>query len=283
MTMKRPTLPLVIAAFVGAMALPLAQQAADTVTVPLSDAARPVSVRVETMNGTIIVRGENRKDVLVTSRGDNDNNRNRAGRGRGGRGNDNQPESAGLMRLTQGAGLTITEANNLVSVESGMSHGGDIELRVPTRANLRLEGLNGSGVTVENVEGDIETEHLNGSIRLTNVAGSVVAEATNGNVIVVLNRITADKAMSFVTFNGNVDVTLPPTAKANLRMSSDNGDVYTDFDVQVRQTPAPPPRRNNGRFQVEMNRAITGTINGGGPEFELRTFNGNIYLRRAKQ
>ena len=251
-------------------------------TVPLTDAARPVNVAVETMNGTIIVRGENRKDVLVTSNGGADADRGR--RGRGARGNNQPDASAGLQRLTQGAGLTITEANNLVSVESGMSHGGNIELRVPARANLRLEGLNGSGITVENVEGDIETEHLNGSIRLTNVAGSVVAEATNGNVIVVLNRITADKAMSFVTFNGNVDVTLPATAKANLRMSSDNGDVFTDFDVQVRQTQAPPPAsRRNGRFTVEINRAIAGTINGGGPEFELRTFNGNIYLRRAKQ
>jgi hypothetical protein len=30
-----------------------------------------------------------------------------------------------------------------------------------------------------------------------------------------------------------------------------------------------------------MDRSIYGTINGGGPDFELRTFNGNIYLRKS--
>lgn len=262
-----------------ASAAALAQQAGDTVAVPLSDPGRAATVRVETMNGTIVVRGENRKDVLVTSRGGNDNSRSRPGRGRRG----NQPDpAAGLQRLTQNAGLTITEANNIVSVETGMSHGGEIEVRVPARTSLRLEGLNGSGITVENVEGDIEVEHLNGAVRLTNVAGSVVAEAHNGNITVVLNRITADKAMSFVSFNGSVDVTLPATAKANLRMRSDNGDVFTDFDVQIRQTPQPQPsQQRGGRFKVEVNQAVTGTINGGGPDFELRTFNGNIYLRKG--
>ncbi len=27
---------------------------------------------------------------------------------------------------------------------------------------------------------------------------------------------------------------------------------------------------------------IYGTVNGGGPDFELRTFNGNVYLRKGK-
>jgi hypothetical protein len=31
-----------------------------------------------------------------------------------------------------------------------------------------------------------------------------------------------------------------------------------------------------------VDRSIYGTINGGGPDFELRTFNGDIYLRKAK-
>jgi hypothetical protein len=31
-----------------------------------------------------------------------------------------------------------------------------------------------------------------------------------------------------------------------------------------------------------MDRSIYGTVNGGGADFELRTFNGEIYLRKAK-
>ena len=34
--------------------------------------------------------------------------------------------------------------------------------------------------------------------------------------------------------------------------------------------------------KVVTTSGIYGTVNGGGPEFELRTFNGDIFLRRAK-
>jgi hypothetical protein len=30
-----------------------------------------------------------------------------------------------------------------------------------------------------------------------------------------------------------------------------------------------------------MSRSINGTINGGGPEIELRTFNSNVYVRKG--
>jgi hypothetical protein len=68
-------------------------------------------------------------------------------------------------------------------------------------------------------------------------------------------------------------------------MRSDNGDIFTDFDVQLQQAPpgaARGTRGNSGRYRVEVNRAILGTVNGGGPEIELRSFNGTIYLRKGQ-
>ena len=50
------------------------------------------------------------------------------------------------------------------------------------------------------------------------------------------------------------------------------------------QTPKPlvdNSSRNRGRYRVEVDNSIYGTVNGGGPDFELRTFNGDIYLRRG--
>jgi hypothetical protein len=237
----RHALPIVVA-LAGAVALPSAQQTGDSIPVPLTDPARPATVRVDLMNGAIIIRGENRKDVLVTARpGPDDNDRSRRGRGPG-RVRPDDPSLAGFTRLTQRAGFEITESNNIVSIDSDMNRSGDIELRVPARTNLNLEGLNGTGITVENVEGEIETEHL----------------------------------------NGQIDVTLPATAKANLRMRSDNGEIITNFDVQVRQTPTPTPQRRGNQTRIQVNESIVGAINGGGPEFELRTFNGNVILRRGQ-
>ena len=47
-----------------------------------------------------------------------------------------------------------------------------------------------------------------------------------------VRRLLGQKDMAFTSLNGNVDVTLPPSTKANLRLRSDRGDVYSDFDVQ---------------------------------------------------
>jgi hypothetical protein len=80
-----------------------------------------------------------------------------------------------------------------------------------------------------------------------------------------------------------VDVTLPGTIKANLKMRSDQGDIFTDFDVQLRQGNDKPATTRSGRgYKVEVNRALYGSVNGGGPEIELRTFNGTIYLRKGQ-
>jgi DUF4097 and DUF4098 domain-containing protein YvlB len=126
--------------------------------------------------------------------------------------------------------------------------------------------------------------NTNGGITLNNVAGTVNAGTTNGNVRASMTRVDAQKEMAFTSLNGVVDVTLPPSTKANLRMRSDNGDVYSDFDVQL--APAAPvvqeSRSANGRYRISRNRSIVGAINGGGPEFELRTFNSNVYVRKGK-
>ena len=263
---------LALASVIGAItvALPQAQQA-DAVTVPFSDPARVGSIRVAIHTGGIVVKGGNRRDVMVTSRGE-DSRRQSA-------------PPAGLRRITQAVGLSIAEENNQINIgTSGQNRDVDVELQVPTRVNLKLQTHNDGDVIVENVEGDIEVQNHNGGIRLTNIAGSAVANTHNDDVRVVLTRITAEKAMSFISYNGDIDVTLPASAKANLKMRSDNGEIFTDFDVQMRPVPqATTTKTPRGGTRIDINQSIYGAINGGGPEFELRTYNGNIFVRRGGQ
>jgi DUF4097 and DUF4098 domain-containing protein YvlB len=304
-------------------------QDANRVTVPFSDPSRPGTVKVNQFQGSIRVTATNGREVIVST--DDTIVTTRQGREVT---VPEKPEVAGLRRLTQRSGLRIEEENNVISIGSGrFMNGEDVRIQVPARTNLNLSAFNDE-ITVEGIEGVIEVNSMNGEITLTNVAGSVVAHATNGDVRVTLRQVTADKPMSFTSLNGNVDVTLPPPTKANLKMRSDRGEIYTDFDVQIQQqrpsaavarpvAPAPPlpplpplpapdpndpkgterdarererqarererqarererqaQQRANVRFEIDS--GIYGAVNGGGPEFELRTFNGDIFLRRAK-
>ena len=251
--------------------------AADQVTVPLSNPSSPALIDVSLVQGSITVRGTNRKDVLVTSKPETDDDRPRRRR--------YDADTEGLRRIPQTAGFRITEEANRVKISADSPNRRvTFEVEVPSRTNLKLSTVNDGEILVENVDGDISVSNTNGGITLNNVSGAVMAGTTNGNVRASMARVTAQKEMAFTSLNGTVDVTLPPTTKANLRLRSDNGDVYSDFDVQL--APSAPVvqenRTTNGRYRISRNRAIVGAINGGGPEFELRTFNSNVYVRKGK-
>ena len=254
------------------------EPAADRVTVPLSDASRPALIDVSLVQGGITVRGTNRKDVSVVARADADRPSRR-----------NDADATGLRRIPQTAGFRISEEGNRVKISSDSPNRSiTFEIEAPARANLKLHTVNGGEIVVDNIDGDIDVSNVNGGITLANVAGSVTAGTTNGSVRATMTRVTAERQMAFTSLNGTVDVTLPPTTKANLRLRSDNGDVYSDFEVQL--APSAPliqdnsqeSRGRNGRYRISRNRSIVGAINGGGPEFELRTFNSNVYVRKGR-
>ena len=277
---------------------------ANQVTVPFSDPSRPGTVKVSVLSGSISVRVGSGRDVIVntTDGRDPDDVRERErerSRERSRTGPPDDP-AAGMKRLTQPAGVNIEEENNTVSINAPAMLGRvTVAIQVPAATNLVLRAVNGGEVSVQGVNGSIEVNNVNGKITLTDVGGPVIAHATNGKVVATLKQLPAGKPMAFTSFNGDVDVTLPPSAKATLKMRSDRGDVYTDFDVQMTQPPAGATSSNDARqsdnrnrnrddskdkakYRLEMDRSIYGTVNGGGADFELRTFNGEIYLRKAK-
>jgi hypothetical protein len=191
----------------------------------------------------------------------------------------------GLHRIPQTAGFRIREESNRVKIASDSpSRSVSFEIEAPAHADLKLHSVNGGDILVENVEGDLDISNVNGGITLKDVGGTVNAGTTNGSVRATMTRVTAQKEMAFTSLNGTVDVTLPASTKANLRLRSDRGDVYSDFDVALTQS-APVVEENRtggGRYRISRNRSIVGAINGGGPEFELRTFNSNVYVRKGK-
>ena len=80
--------------------------------------------------------------------------------------------------------------------------------------------------------------------------------------------------MAFSSLNGDIDVTFPADLKANVSLRTDNGEVYSDFDVKVQPT-APQQtvednRGKGGKYRVKIDKNVRGTINGGGQESSSR-------------
>jgi len=280
--------------------------AGSQVTVPFSDPSRPGTVKVNVVTGSISVRVGSGRDVIVNTTdarrdADTDRERERERQRERSRSGPADDPAAGMKRLTQPAGLNIEEENNTVTISAPPMLGrATVNVQVPAATSLVLHAVNGGEVSVQGVNGSIEVNNVNGRITLTDVGGPVIAHATNGKVVATLKQMPAGKPMAFTSFNGDVDVTLPASARANLKMRSDRGDVYTDFDVQMTQAPAGSrsssssssndsdrnrtrdDSKDKAKYRLEMDRSVYGTVNGGGADLELRTFNGEIYLRKAR-
>src|SRR5262249_31493328 len=132
-----------------------------------------------------------------------------------------------------------------------------------------------------------DVEDVNGSVALSNVSGTAVAHALNGRLLATFSRLNREKPMSFSSLNGDIDVTFPADLKANVTLSTNHGEVYTDFDVQLQKGDPQPivedSRGRGGKYRVRIDKSIRGTINGGGQEIKFKNFNGNIYIRKASK
>lgn len=73
--------------------------------------------------------------------------------------------------------------------------------------------------------------------------------------------------------------------KANLKIRSNMGEIYGDFDVSLKPAPVKAEesaKKEGGKYRVSLDRSVYGTINGGGPEYNLQNYSGNIYIRKKK-
>ncbi len=278
----------------GAAALGMAQDAkVDRAVVPLTTPGKPALIKAGVLTGGIIVKGYEGKEVVVEARvreeklseGDEEDVAELAGDEED---KDVADKSAGMKLIpVVGTGLEIEEQDNVVTINSeSWKNAVDLVIQVPSASNLELSSTNDGDIVVENVSGAIEVSNVNGSNTLRNVSGNVVAHTVNGEILVTLSRVTPDKPMSFSTMNGDIDVTFPADVKAAVRLKSQQGDIYSDFNVSLKPTPQKPAeeavKSGKGKYRISFDRFLTGAINGGGPEFTFNTFNGDIYIRKGK-
>ncbi|MGB7295414.1 MAG: DUF4097 family beta strand repeat-containing protein [Candidatus Aminicenantales bacterium] len=281
------------------------QSQTDHAVVSFTNPSKPGMVEVDISEGSITVRGYEGKDVIIDARW-----RERALTEEGekveaalatlreaeeemdeeelARRKARAEKSRGMKMLTvESMGLSIEEEENViqVDVEEG-KRAVDLLIQVPYGTSLRLScDDDDHGVTVEGVNGEIEVDTSDGPITLINVSGPVVADSSDGEVKVVFGKIAPGKPMSLSAMDGDIDITLPPDAKVSLKMKTDEGQIFTDFDVQLtpsQQKKEEDERREGGGYRVTYEKVTLGLINGGGTEIQLTTYEGNIYIRRAR-
>lgn len=260
----------------------LAQKAVSTateqqLTVNLTTPDKPGSLAVKLINGSIHVKGYGGKSVVIEA----------VARARSA--DDDPADHAappGMQRLSTANALTLTatEKDNHIQISTDPYRRAiDLTIKVPTNFSLKLGVINGGDITVENVRGELEVSNVNGAVLLQQVSGSAVANTTNGPLTATFTSVTAGAPMAFSSLTGKVDITFPSALKASLKLKTDHGQVYSDFDVAVdKRQPTVTRTTQNGLSRLSTDPWTYGTLNGGGAEIMLKSLNGDIFLRKAK-
>ncbi|HEX9511668.1 MAG TPA: hypothetical protein VF939_14360 [Puia sp.] len=92
-------------------------------------------------------------------------------------------------------------------------------------------------------------------------------ESISANIIIA-GRNAAIRAH---TISGFVDLTMAPEFKADLKLNTVTGTVYTNMAMNI-------PSRNTRTVATR----ITDLVNGGGKPIDLETVSGDIFLRKSK-
>jgi len=253
---------LLILAFV-----PLYGTEPEQITVPLSDPSRPGLVSVNHYKGSIRVTGYDGNGIVVTARYRN------AG------------SNGGMKRIAGPAlKLSATEKDNVVFVSvNSFRKTIDLDILVPKNFSLKLSTEDNGKIIVGNVNGVFELNNNNGDVRLLDVSGSAIVSTIDGNILADFRRVDSELPMAFTTIEGTIDLTFPGDSDICLKIKTEYGEVYSDFNINVDKRKSTVTRhKRSGSTKVTLDQWTYGKINNGGPEYLIKSMNGNIFIRRKK-
>ena len=189
--------------------------------------------------------------------------------------------NVGVKRIAQNTPDISAEVdgNNVTILCRTIGKTVDFDIKVPRDFSLKLRSLDNGIIEIVNIDGEIEVENINGDITLENVSGSAVLSSVYGKISAVFREVSPNSPMMFSSFEEDITITLPETINARIKMKSERGEIFSDFDIK-------PVKRQSVMTRVEntsiysLEDWVVGIINKEGPEYVIKNYKGDIYLRK---
>ncbi len=179
-----------------------------------------------------------------------------------------------------GIGLSVVKSGGKAVVQQvSRRHDAEYTILVPKGVTVNIDHDNhyGSKIQVTKVTSEININTKHSSVLLAEVSGPLTVSTVHGSVDVIFSNLSQQAPVSIISTHGHIDVSLPSSAKANLQIATQHGDVYSDMSIDIQKG------TNGGEGMRHHNATeIIGKINGGGVAVNLEARHGNVYLRSGK-
>lgn len=146
------------------------------------------------------------------------------------------------------------------------------QVQVPSSIRYDFEGISSvSGdVEINGVSGNIRANSVSGEVRIREVNGSVNASSVSGEVDVEIRQLSGNEDMKFSSVSGSVNVRMPDSIDADVRMSTLSGSLKTDFPgVEVKK-----------RERYGPGTSASGRLGSGSRSLNISSVSGSINLNR---
>jgi len=180
--------------------------------------------------------------------------------------------SASGLADNTGIGLSV-RSNNGEKVISQVSRQSKQRylIKVPAGVSVYYEHstYHGKDIKLEDIASEVEISANYNSVNIKNASGPLTINSVYGHIEADFDQLQENVILHSVY--DHVDIRLPASAKANVRLSTSYGKMYTDLDLET--------NTKEGMRNISSNR-ITGLLNGGGVDLQLKATYDNIYLRK---
>ena len=294
----------VVVQFAGFVAAALALAACD-ITIGASEysvreekkftVSGQVQLALSTFDGSIEVRGWDRNEVVVEVEKV---------------GPDQKTVERIQVKATQdGGAITIDVPKPSPLETTGMRRRPSANLVVSVPLNTAVVARSGDGsISIRRVNGSMDLDTQDGSVRVEEVAGALIARTGDGNVDVRKldgqaevhtgdGTVGLDGVLTGVkveTRDGGVDVTARPGSRTESDWDVTTGDGNIRVEVPQGFGAEVDARTGDGRVRVDSltdtagakqdkrdeRESVTGRLGGGGKALRLRTSSGSITVKR---
>lgn len=180
------------------------------------------------------------------------------------------------VNVKRNPSFTIQHRDSLFQIESNVfSFNSNIFVLTPERSSVTVNIKDRGNIAVENLRGNVEANTQAGNVDIKNADGVISASTVYGNIVGDFSRQRRNQPLFISTLVGNIEIIVPQNTNGSVLASTEMGSLISNF--QEVKNLAMQASSNHVK-----NRKINFNLNGGGTNFVLNSFKGDIYLRYDK-
>ncbi len=178
----------------------------------------------------------------------------------------------GISVNRDGDNLNIRQISNSCSCS-------EVTIRIPKSMNVSVahDNYDAEVLRVKNVSSELEITTNHHDVRLEDVTGPMAVKTVYGSIDAKFNQLSQVGSVSLYSVYELVDVTIPGQSGMNVTLAAPSGNVYSNVDVNITSN-----ENNSSHNSCHSGTTITGTLNGGGVEFSVKSAYEDVYFRQSE-